>query len=441
REAAPDVLGVRVRAQAQRPAGQLLACAHVERVQEPRRADDEQPVAAAVEHPCRRDAVRDPAGSLDRAQLPLPQRAPRGRVEGVDRARLGGDVEHVALPGPDLEARGVQRRRDDPAVDRDAPGRSESLRGRRRQSGECRGGAVVRLLVVRAVASPVLARRAGGEPFRRSERERKEHDGGAGRSAALSGPAGPTETGLIRRSHGRLGSSLVFTAMGSAADRWRRQPTGRFLALAALASIALFAASFAAIRAHGENPTVPDVARYYDYGNSVAAGRAPYRDFRLEYPPAALAVFVLPSFGVSGASWTPHENASARRYSNLFAAVMILLGAAAIALTALSLRPLQSSVVQVAGALGLLGLVPLLLGGVVYTRYDLWPAALVAAAVGAVLFGRFRLGSAALGIAVGAKLYPLVLVPLFLVQAWKQRGRREALACLGVTAGVVAAIF
>jgi len=229
--------------------------------------------------------------------------------------------------------------------------------------------------------------------------------------------------------------------MGSAADRWRRQPTGRFLALAALASIALFAASFAAIRAHGENPTVPDVARYYDYGNSVAAGRAPYRDFRLEYPPAALAVFVLPSFGVSGASWTPHENASARRYSNLFAAVMILLGAAAIALTALSLRPLQSSVVQVAGALGLLGLVPLLLGGVVYTRYDLWPAALVAAAVGAVLFGRFRLGSAALGIAVGAKLYPLVLVPLFLVQAWKQRGRREALACLGVTAGVVAAIF
>jgi uncharacterized membrane protein len=120
---------------------------------------------------------------------------------------------------------------------------------------------------------------------------------------------------------------------------------------------------------------------------------------------------------------------------------MILLGAAAIALTALSLRALRASVWEAAAALGLLGLVPLLLGGVVYTRYDLWPAALSAAAIAAVLLGRFRLGSAALGIAVGAKLYPLVLVPLFLVQAWKRRGRREALASLGVTAGVVAAIF
>jgi hypothetical protein len=52
-----------------------------------------------------------------------------------------------------------------------------------------------------------------------------------------------------------------------------------------------------------------------------------------------------------------------------------------------------------------------------------------------------RLGSIALGVAVAAKLYPLVLLPLFVARAWRSRGRREALTCLGLTLGVVATIF
>ncbi|MGH3131680.1 MAG: hypothetical protein ACRDNX_12760, partial [Gaiellaceae bacterium] len=52
-----------------------------------------------------------------------------------------------------------------------------------------------------------------------------------------------------------------------------------------------------------------------------------------------------------------------------------------------------------------------------------------------------RLGSGVLGLAVAAKIYPLVLVPLAAAWIWRRRGRRRALACGGVFAAVVAACF
>jgi len=42
---------------------------------------------------------------------------------------------------------------------------------------------------------------------------------------------------------------------------------------------------------------------------------------------------------------------------------------------------------------------------------------------------------------VTAKLYPVVLLPLGVAFAWKQAGRREAIRCLALALGVVAAVF
>jgi uncharacterized membrane protein len=77
---------------------------------------------------------------------------------------------------------------------------------------------------------------------------------------------------------------------------------------------------------------------------------------------------------------------------------------------------------------------------VVLSRFDLWPTALTAAALAAIVSGRLRLGHGLLGAAVVAKVWPGVIVPLAVAYVWRSRGRREALICLGVTVGVVAAV-
>jgi hypothetical protein len=230
-------------------------------------------------------------------------------------------------------------------------------------------------------------------------------------------------------------------------SRWCRPLPPRWLAAAIAGAVLLLVGCFLATYRHGDNPSLPDVARYDRYGNDAANGRIPYRDFRLEYPPAALAAFVLPVYGgrafgsVDKAAWSPRANAPASRYAHAFAALMIFLAAIALILTAVSLSALYASSRHTLAALGLIAASPLFLGGVVYTRYDFWPAALCAAALAALLHGRTRLAAIALGVAIAAKFYPLVLLPLVITHVWKHEGRAEALRALALTATTSFAIF
>ena len=93
----------------------------------------------------------------------------------------------------------------------------------------------------------------------------------------------------------------------------------------------------------------------------------------------------------------------------------------------MALAGLDASRARTVAALALVAGFPLLLGSVVLTRFDLYPAALVVAALAALVHGRDRLGCGLLGAAVAVKLYPAVLVPLAVAYVWRRRGRREAL--------------
>jgi uncharacterized membrane protein len=77
---------------------------------------------------------------------------------------------------------------------------------------------------------------------------------------------------------------------------------------------------------------------------------------------------------------------------------------------------------------------PLLVGSLIFSRFDLWPALLATGALTALVTSRDRLGWGLLGAAVAAKAWPLVLVPLALVWAW----RRHRLAAAWVGAAVLA---
>jgi uncharacterized membrane protein len=75
------------------------------------------------------------------------------------------------------------------------------------------------------------------------------------------------------------------------------------------------------------------------------------------------------------------------------------------------------------------------------TRFDLWPTALLVLGLAAVLAERKRTGLGVLGLAAAAKVFPVVVVPPALVYVWRRYGRREALVCAAIFAGVVAIIF
>jgi len=130
---------------------------------------------------------------------------------------------------------------------------------------------------------------------------------------------------------------------------------------------------------------IVDTPVYQHYGEAVLDGRVPYRDFDLEYPPAALPIFVLPAL------------ARADDYGGAFELLMWACGVAAIV------------------SLGL--------------------------ALAAVDAGSTRVGFAILGLAAAAKIYPFVLLPLALVWAARRRGTRELWVGLGCFAAVVAACF
>ena len=201
------------------------------------------------------------------------------------------------------------------------------------------------------------------------------------------------------------------------------------VAVVAAAGVVLFVTAWLVLHTgHYDDVTITDTGVYREYGDRMLEGEVPYREFELEYPPGALPVFVLPSLGSEG------------RYDLLFDALMLVCGAAAVALVAIALAAAGAGPGALAAGVGLAAMAPLLLGPVPLTRYDLWPAVLLAGALAALAAGRPRLGLGVLGLAVAAKLYPLVVLPLALLYVARARGRREALVGLGVFAAVLALV-
>jgi Glycosyltransferase family 87 len=214
------------------------------------------------------------------------------------------------------------------------------------------------------------------------------------------------------------------------------QPVDRpFTAVAVLAAVAVFLFGWLLLHEGAlVDEEIVDTPVYEKYGDWMAEGRVPYRDFRPEYPPLALPVFVVPSLVVGA-------DASHDEYRVVFEWLMILSGLGMLGAMAVALRAVHAGRRRLFGALLLAAAAPFLLGNVVLTRFDLWPALLVAAALAALVSLRERLSFGLLGLAFAAKLYAGVLLPLALVWVWRRRGRRDALVCVGVFAAVVAACF
>jgi uncharacterized membrane protein len=84
---------------------------------------------------------------------------------------------------------------------------------------------------------------------------------------------------------------------------------------------------------------------------------------------------------------------------------------------------------------------PLLIGSMLLSRFDLWPAGLLVGSVAAFIRDRHSLGWAGLAAAFTAKLFAVVLIPIAIVWTLRRAGARALRRGLLVWTGLVAAVF
>ena len=148
-----------------------------------------------------------------------------------------------------------------------------------------------------------------------------------------------------------------------------------------------------------------DVSYYGSYARQMADGRWPYRDFFDEYPPLAQPLFLL-------------IHALPGSFTSAFRWTMALCGLALVVL--LARRTPYALVAAIA---------PLLVGPIMLNTYDLFPALLLLLAL--VVWPRERIAMVLLALAVAAKVYPLVALPILLLES------RRVRAALGWFAGTL----
>lgn len=201
---------------------------------------------------------------------------------------------------------------------------------------------------------------------------------------------------------------------------------------ASLVALAVLAAGWALTLwvAPWSNERVNDLFVYRTFAEPVLDGGVPYRDVAFEYPPLAAPAIVLP--GLLGTGEEAFRWAFALWTLAAAAAVVLLCGALARATGGDPRRAMVAA-----------ALMPLLLGAMLRTHFDLFPVALLLAGLLLLCRDRPRAGLAVLGLGAMTKAFPLVAVPVALV--WLvARGRRGeawqgALACAAVIVVVAGA--
>jgi Glycosyltransferase family 87 len=189
---------------------------------------------------------------------------------------------------------------------------------------------------------------------------------------------------------------------------------GHAIALGVAGSLAFLVSCL--LVGHGllDSSLYSDLHVYATYGDKMAAGSVPYRDFFDEYPPLAQPVFLLA------------RAAGASNFALAFKSLMALFGVGAIACAVVTLCALRITLLRATAAVAVIAAAPLLVGPIFLNAYDLWPAFLLSLALMLLVLDRPVLAFGVLGAAVAAKVYPVALLPIALVYVWP-RLRRSAL--------------
>ena len=191
----------------------------------------------------------------------------------------------------------------------------------------------------------------------------------------------------------------------------------------ALQSAAALVLNFNQLRAWP--PAAPsrfgDTDIYRLYAGMTLGGRRPYRDFRVEYPPLAVPLFLLPGFVAPGRAG----------FRFAFAAEMLLFHAATVALVARRVDRGEGPG-RLVSRLAWYSVAFLMLSRLMVSRYDAAPAFLGFASAVWWAEGRTRDGGIAAALGTLMKIYPIVVALVASVGCGKGADRGRGTGIFGV---------
>jgi len=166
-------------------------------------------------------------------------------------------------------------------------------------------------------------------------------------------------------------------------------------------------------------------ARFYEnWGNWITNHQVPYRDFYVEYPPGALPTFAVPVYLklIFG-----HYNTWYFwfRIELLAFALLMLAG------MTWALHELRASRRHAYVALCIAGVTPALLGPIALFHFDYFPAMFAVFAVAALVARRGVLACTFAMLGAVAKVYPIVIIPIALIELWRHGRWRSVGAGVG----------
>jgi hypothetical protein len=160
---------------------------------------------------------------------------------------------------------------------------------------------------------------------------------------------------------------------------------------------------------------------------NILSGQIPYVDFDCEYPPVALLLFLIP--GLLFRTLPPYYIA--------FTVEMLLFDILAIFLIAYISKRINISKVKALAIYTLL--IAITAGPIVTQRYDLAPAVMALAAVAAFIGGKNKTAWGVLALGVMAKIFPIVIAPLFAIWLLIKKQYSQLAKGVAVFGGVILA--
>ncbi|HEY9908360.1 MAG TPA: glycosyltransferase family 87 protein [Thermosynechococcaceae cyanobacterium] len=166
-----------------------------------------------------------------------------------------------------------------------------------------------------------------------------------------------------------------------------------------------------------------DLELYYTYSSQVVQGKLPYRDFPVEYPPLALLPMLVPQ-------WLNFVTFHNHLGYGFFFSVQNILIVCAIGLLVLKVAAIQQLPRKPIQILMVYTFLVVISAPLILWRYDVFCALLTIWAVWLALIDRPLFAGIALGFGIAAKLYPLLLIPVFIIHCLARKQYAAAIRLL-----------